>query len=41
MNSYLSKENLNNLFRYISQDVSSANDINLSDNSKYRKALKK
>jgi len=41
MNSYLSKENLNNLFRYISQDVSSANDINLNDNSKYRKALKK
>ena len=40
MNSYLSKENLNHLFNNLSRDV--MNDgININENPKYRKALKK
>ena len=40
MNSYLSKENLNHLFNNLSRDV--INDgININENPKYRKALKK
>ena len=40
MNSYLSKENLNHLFNNLSQDI--INDgININENPKYRKALKK
>ena len=40
MNSYLSKENLNHLFNNLSRDV--INDgININENPKYRKSLKK
>lgn len=40
MNSYLSKENLNHLFNNLSNDVIH-DGININENSKYRKALKK